>query len=1852
MSVSPLEMVTGNTDRRTVLAVGLSILMLVSMITAVGTVPARGAPTTTPTTAADQADSASGPHARAPAETHGSRANSTVASTADVTFGNDSRHAQAVSTTTGATAATITRPSVRPDQPTIRWGGRTIAVDVHPEDPSIALAASESGGLFKTTDGGTNWTHLGGANLPHRLSDVRFAPSNPDVIILSAHADSRRLRRDGRVISGGGIWRSTDGGDTWNKPASGEPPESFPCSGNATTQAIAFEPNTTNVYVGTECSLAISHDLGATWEHIRVGPDRENRSVSTVISPAEGIVDVGTAGTGHYRYNTTNETWQPNSLPASFVWNSPQSLAVSPSDPDVLFAVVQERDRSCGTRYNISRTLYESADGGESWSMVNYPDRCDFNRPPFVATPPVATNGSFDVFVGNGDDTFRQENCSGPGSPQCENATSAWSEVSVDHADQIDIAYPADSACPLFMANDGGIEKTTDCGATWHNVGNSSKRGGYNALQFYKVSGQIWADHTDLHVGTQDNSIWASPDGGDTWPNAHSNEGGWLSMARYGTDHDTEVITGEAEAGQFQTNPHLDSPSAWPNPPNISTGSSKGSKPYFVEEGVYLQWSNETSGNRTLWLTNDTGSTWRKVISLRDPAIRGNPVVGPPDDPTMYAPYDRSSGIGLWKITNIRGAGPANATKVAGDIGSLAIHVRGQGTFDFRRVVGADPNDPDHVIAVDADAEAVKVSHDGGKTWETDGELTSLVTDDGRYEMLYGSKRGTNEERRTRQSQVTTIAFDPVPESDRILVGTEDAGVIISNDGGDSWHRIEGSRRMPAITSFFFDNRTGNDATRDVYASTYGRGLWRVDPTGGIGGCGWINSSGAYDLTEDLAAGNEEPCLFLNASNVILDGNNHTIRGVGPGATNAYPIVAFNGSARDFPFLFPPPAPISGVTVRDLEVANWARPIQFVNIEGTLVDNVVVRDSFGVTASLAHGRGLRYIQGDNHDVVDTRLVNLSSIGLDVSKARNVRVVDSNVSDNDAQGILIDGGNDLLFRGNDIGNNLHGILTSRPEELSIVDNVVRSNDRNGLKLQGMTDSRVRGNTVTGNSHGINIVGRNSEDNTVAGNHVFENRQIGIRIKESERSVVRNNIVRRNAWDGINLWSAGGSVARDNVVVGNLDGDGIVVNNAGNVTARDNYIADHTSGDSYGIRLKSDVGSFRAVGNVIRNNTHGILLEPYASGSATVRRNRIVDSAESGVVVPKLTNIAPVGIHDNAISGNGAFGVESGWENKVVNATGNWWGHPSGPGSPGTPLTDPVSGALANGTGDTVTENASNAGVSNVRFDPWGATGFTYTDLSVQPRSVAAGQSIVATVDVGNPVDITVEPAWRQFRANPRHTGHINTSGPTRPSAPRWTFVGDGEITASPAVVNGTVYIGSNDAFDAANMYALDARTGAVRWNVSIFGDRIFSPAVFNGSVYVGSDTALYALDAKTGARRWSFTTGTFSRDFESSPTVVGDTVYIGDNDHKIYALDARTGAERWNASTGADVRSSPAVANGTVFVGDDAGNLYALNTTTGAVRWNASLRGKVRSSPAVSEDTVYVGSGKLDSFDPRNGSVYAINATTGTIQWNFTTEAGVRSSPAVANGTVFIGTSDDGESLYALNATTGVPRWTFTPEFGIGIGTSPAVVDGTVYVESDDGIAGYDAETGRLLWEYGDLLDVTSPAVLNGTVYVGSDLEQTVFALHADTVAPTIDNATLIDITDGDGIVSDGDRIEITANVSDDGVGVDRVGATASAFGAGLVELTDGDRDGIYNATVVVDASQAAVDGSYPVSVAANDTANNTVSAETNELELDREAGTTPTPTAAAPISIPAPGFRAPVTLLALLLVALLAIRRY
>ncbi len=85
----------------------------------------------------------------------------------------------------------------------------------------------------------------------------------------------------------------------------------------------------------------------------------------------------------------------------------------------------------------------------------------------------------------------------------------------------------------------------------------------------------------------------------------------------------------------------------------------------------------------------------------------------------------------------------------------------------------------------------------------------------------------------------------------------------------------------------------------------------------------------------------------------------------------------------------------------------------------------------------------------------------------------------------------------------------------------------------------------------------------------------------------------------------------------------------------------------------------------------------------------------------------------------------------------------------------------------------------------------------------------------------------------------------------------------DTTLIPAVAGGKLYIGTYLDQDH-NLYCLDAKTGEKVWNYLTSGAVLGTPAVFNGTVYVGSqDSTLYALDADTGKLRWRFeNTNTF------------------------------------------------------------------------------------------------------------------------------------------------------------------------------------------------------------------------------------------------------------------------------------------------------------------------------------------------------------------------------------------------------
>jgi len=110
-------------------------------------------------------------------------------------------------------------------------------------------------------------------------------------------------------------------------------------------------------------------------------------------------------------------------------------------------------------------------------------------------------------------------------------------------------------------------------------------------------------------------------------------------------------------------------------------------------------------------------------------------------------------------------------------------------------------------------------------------------------------------------------------------------------------------------------------------------------------------------------------------------------------------------------------------------------------------------------------------------------------------------------------------------------------------------------------------------------------------------------------------------------------------------------------------------------------------------------------------------------------------------------------------------------------------------------------------------------------------------------------------------------------------------------------------------------------------------------------------------------------------------------------------------------------------------------------------------------------------------------------TTNQPLWNFTTGAGVGSSPAVAGGVVFVGSDDD--NVYALAASDGSFVWIYTT--GDIVWSSPAVADGVVFVGSfDNNVYALNATNGDLIWSYTKGASVgSSPAVADGVVYVGA-----------------------------------------------------------------------------------------------------------------------------------------------------------------
>src|SRR5439155_1432102 len=267
-----------------------------------------------------------------------------------------------------------------------------------------------------------------------------------------------------------------------------------------------------NVYVGTNCGLAISSDAGSSWRFVDPTPGDPADDVWDVTVHHNGVIDI-CGDDGHRRSTNGGTTW--TTAVGTGLASGQCSIAASPTEAYVLFAV-------SGT------SIFESDDGGGHWN-TQFANPMEQGRVPFVATNPRG-GAAFDLWFG--DVTLWRATCATPtpaaagGAARCPNSSSWSGPFTRDagaHDDVGDIAFAGAGGCPVLFSSDGGVfvnSKTTspECHTpAWQQPTKTP-----HSLWLFGMGGAQRAGTAsdDLYLGAQDNGAFASSDDGHTWNNA------------------------------------------------------------------------------------------------------------------------------------------------------------------------------------------------------------------------------------------------------------------------------------------------------------------------------------------------------------------------------------------------------------------------------------------------------------------------------------------------------------------------------------------------------------------------------------------------------------------------------------------------------------------------------------------------------------------------------------------------------------------------------------------------------------------------------------------------------------------------------------------------------------------------------------------------------------------------------------------------------------------------------------------------------------------------------------------------------------------------------------------------------------------------------------------------------------------------------------------------------------------------------------------------------------------------------------------------------------------------------------
>ncbi|WP_410504089.1 WD40/YVTN/BNR-like repeat-containing protein [Maribacter sp. 4G9] len=681
-------------------------------------------------------------------------------------------------------------------------GGRSAAVTGVPGEPNLFYFGATGGGVWKTLDGGRTWENISDGYFGGSIGAVEVAKSDPNVIYVGGGEKTLR----GNVSSGYGIWKTVNGGKTWEKAGLEKSRHVPRIRVHPTDYNTVYAAVLGDIYKPTkERGIYKSTDGGASWKQV-LFVNEQAGAVDLTFDPNNPRIlyastwraqrtpyslSSGGEGSALWKSTDSGETWTEISKNEGF----PQDtlgiigVAVSPKNSERVWAIVENKEKG---------GLYRSEDGGKKWSLVNS-DRNLRQRAWYYTRVYADTQDADVVYVLNvsyhksmdGGKTFKSFNA--------------------PHGDHHDLWISPENGQRMIIGDDGGAQISYDGGETWSTYYNQP------TAQYYRVTTDNHFPYR-IYVAQQDNStlrVNHRSDGSaiteDDWEETAGGESAWIAVDPenddivYGGSYDGFLTRVNHEKGTVR------GINVWPDNP---MGAGAEAMKYRFQWNFPILFSRHnpnklyTFSNQVHMTTNE-GQSWEVLsgdLTRNDPTKLGSSGGPITQDNTSVEYY-------CTIFTANESPLKEGLLWVGSDDG--LIHISKNGGETWENVTPSNMPEWNMINSIEPSAFDEGTCYVAATRYKL-GDFQPYLYKTTDYGQTWTKiTNGINEEHFTR-----VVREDPKRKG-LLYAGTE-TGMYISFDDGANWNSFQMNLPIVPITDLTIKDD-------NLIVATQGRSLWMID---------------------------------------------------------------------------------------------------------------------------------------------------------------------------------------------------------------------------------------------------------------------------------------------------------------------------------------------------------------------------------------------------------------------------------------------------------------------------------------------------------------------------------------------------------------------------------------------------------------------------------------------------------------------------------------------------------------------------------------------------------------------------------------------------------------------------------------------------------------------------------------------------------------------------------------------------------------------------------------------------------------------------------------------------------------